>query len=183
MKKDRCEKIVVYIYRMREDSPRASTGSKLLRLGLARKYNIMARRRKTVLLDPTSQTLLSKEDLGDKGLALLAVDRSWNRLLEEGDMPASIKRGALRRRLPLLIASNPINFGKGYKLSTAEAIASSFYLLGCPSRAEAILGVFKWGPQFKILNEKFLVEYSKHRTRKELEYTENMVKKYIMSGA
>jgi pre-rRNA-processing protein TSR3 len=63
------------------------------------------------------------------------------------------------RCLPILIAGNPVNFGKLTKLTTAEAIAAELYIAGFKEEAEAILDVFTWGHTFFELNSFFLENY------------------------
>ena len=59
-----------------------------------------------------------------------------------------------------IIAANPINTYKPIKLSTAEAIAASLYILGDIDAAEDILSVFKWGHSFITLNKEWLDSYA-----------------------
>ena len=54
-----------------------------------------------------------------------------------------MKRTRLQpRMLPLLLAANPVNWGKPGRLTTAEAMAAVLYLLGRQEQAEQILGLF-----------------------------------------
>ncbi|MFP3268386.1 MAG: hypothetical protein RXO29_02205, partial [Desulfurococcales archaeon] len=59
----KCSEIRLYVMRFSEDSPSASTGVKLYRLGVAerigerRLYNL-----KGIILDPYAETLISKKD-------------------------------------------------------------------------------------------------------------------------
>jgi len=64
------------------------------------------------------------------------------------------------RRLPILLAANPINYGKPYRLSTAEAIAGALYILGFREQAEIVMSKFNWGEQFLILNREPLEAYA-----------------------
>jgi len=72
------------------------------------------------------------------------------------------------RMLPLLLAANPVNWGKPSKLTTAEAIAATLYLVGSKDSARNLLSAFSWGEQFFILNKEPLDAYSKASSSKEL---------------
>ncbi len=74
----------------------------------------------------------------------------------------------IHRTLPLLLAANPVNWGKPTKLCTAEAIAATLYLMGEVEHAKNILLTFNWGMQFIKLNQDPLDEYSLAKTSAEL---------------
>lgn len=116
----------------------------------------------TIVLDPYSPKALSVEDkdvITEKGL--VGLDCSWKRL---DKTPFRIKTGKNSRSLPFLIAANPTNYGKPCILSTAEAIAASFYIIGFKDIAIDIMSGFKWGPHFLKLNEELLEAYSKAKS-------------------
>jgi pre-rRNA-processing protein TSR3 len=64
------------------------------------------------------------------------------------------------RCLPILIAGNPVNYGKLTKLTTAEAIAAALYIAGFKKEAEELLSIFTWGHTFFELNSVLLDNYS-----------------------
>ncbi len=66
--------------------------------------------------------------------------------------------------LPFLVAANPTNYGKPSKLSTAEAIAATFYIVGLKDNAVEIMSQFKWGLHFLKLNNELLEAYSSAKT-------------------
>ena len=70
--------------------------------------------------------------------------------------------------LPLLLAANPVNWGKPFKMTTAEAIAASLYLVGREEQARDLLSSFRWGEQFFKLNKEPLEAYSEAKTSQEL---------------
>jgi pre-rRNA-processing protein TSR3 len=54
--------------------------------------------------------------------------------------------------VPYLIATNPTNYGKPWRLNCAEALAAAFYLTGHDSWAERLLSQFGWGSSFYSVN-------------------------------
>jgi pre-rRNA-processing protein TSR3 len=110
-----------------------------------------------VVLNPTSSKTLSLED---KELiqrnGLVALDCSWNS--SEGVFGRNIPGN--NRRLPILLAGNPTNYGIPGRLSTAEALAAALILTGFRKPAEQILSLFKWGETFLSLNHDPLESYT-----------------------
>ena len=124
-----------------------------------------------IVLDPYSPKALSiedKETIMNKGL--VGLDCSWKRL---DKAPFIIKTGKTSRSLPFLIAANPTNYGKPCILSTAEAIAASFYIIGFKDIAIDIMSQFKWGPHFLTLNEELLEAYYKAKNSLEVVKIQN----------
>ena len=62
--------------------------------------------------------------------------------------------------LPILIAGNPVNFGKATKLTTAEALAGALYIAGFKQEAVELLSIFTWGHSFLELNQALLENYA-----------------------
>ncbi|MDK2464175.1 MAG: DUF367 family protein [Candidatus Korarchaeota archaeon] len=154
--------IRLFVVRLEHDDPRKATGIRLIRRGLA----VRTRRppRGAVVLDPTSHVYLSPADRESaESRGLVAVDASWRRI-DEVRWP----RGR-RRVLPLLVAANPINYGRPFRLSTAEALAAALFILGRRDQAERVLAEFKWGPEFIRINEDWLEAYSEAEGPEEVE--------------
>lgn len=86
----------------------------------------------------------------------MGIDCSWNRA-----QPVFEKniRGQ-NRKLPPLLAGNPINYGIISRLSTAEALAAALIITGFREQGEKILSLFKWGPTFLSLNAEPLISYA-----------------------
>jgi len=107
-------------------------------------------------LNPFGEIAFSPADhdrLEQFGLA--ALDCSWEQAQKV--MGEHVK--GTSRCLPILLAGNPVNFGKLTKLSTAEAIAAALYIGGFPEEAEAMVSIFPWGHTFFELNQMLLDHY------------------------
>ena len=74
----------------------------------------------------------------------------------------------MHRALPFLLAANPVNFGRPFRLSTVEAFAAALYILGEKEQAALILGKFKWGQTFLELNLEPLERYSEAKDSSEI---------------
>ena len=149
--------IHITIYHAAQDDPKKNTALRLKRRGLARivsKARFLPKR--AIVLNPFGEIAFSpadRERIEQFGIA--ALDCSWEHAQKV--MGAHVR--GTSRCLPLLIASNPVNFGKLTKLSTAEAIAASLYIAGFKNEAEIILSNFTWGHTFLELNQMLLNNY------------------------
>lgn len=76
-----------------------------------------------------------------------------------------------QRCLPLIVAANTVNYGKAFKMNTAEALAASLYIAGFKLDAEAILLPFSYGEEFIRLNYEALESYSQCSTEAEVRAT------------
>ena len=96
----------------------------------------------------------------DRALAeqhgVVAIDCSWERI----DKAFTKHFPGNGRRLPTLLASNPVNYAKPHKLSSAEALAAALYIMGFKEMARDLLDVFKWGGTFLTLNHEPLESYA-----------------------
>lgn len=133
-----------------EDDPKKCTARKLKRMNLAQFIGFIPR--SAIVLYPDSEIRLSRKDASFR--YLLAMDVSWNNIDNYSF------EGYQVRSLPYLLAANPVNYGKPYKLSTAEALAASYYIIGMKDVSFKILNVFSWGIQFINLNRNPLEDYS-----------------------
>ncbi len=147
----------IQVLMFNQDDPSKCTAAKLVRFGLA----MRARKSSNtdIILDPFSEYFVLKQD---RGLAksIIAIDCSW----EYAQKTFLKKFQGLSRRLPPLLAGNPVNYSKVGKLTTAEAIAGALYVMDFSDLADSILDKFKWGHTFFELNKDLLVEYSDAKT-------------------
>ena len=149
--------VIITIYHAAHDDPKKNTALRLERRGLARtvsKVRFLPKR--AIVLNPFSEIAFSpadRERIQQFGLA--ALDCSWEHAQK---VMGDHVRGT-SRCLPILIAGNPVNFGKLTKLSTAEAIAASIYIAGFKEEAQDVLSIFTWGHTFFELNQLLLDKY------------------------
>lgn len=117
-----------------------------------------------LILDPFSnQVLLPKDKSNIK--SIVGIDCSWNL----ADQAFSKTFTGVKRKLPPLLAGNPVNYSKLNKLTTAEAMAAALFILGFKDDALELLNKFKWGHTFYELNHNLLEEYSKLQSEEDLE--------------
>jgi pre-rRNA-processing protein TSR3 len=147
----------ISIFHAAQDDPKKNTALRLKRRGFAR---IVTRVRflpkRAIVLNPFSEIAFSpadRERLEQFGLA--ALDCSWEHAQKV--MGEHVK--GTSRCLPILIAGNPVNFGKLTKLTTAEAIAAALYIAGFKEESEQLLSIFTWGHTFLELNAMLLSNY------------------------
>jgi len=161
----------------REDDPKKCTAAKLVRLGDVREVMHAGRiPRGALVLDPEAEKALSREDLASaKKLGILVLDCSWNKLSR---FP-KVRKGLKHRGLPFLLAANPTNFGKAQKLSTAEALSASLYILGEKEQAEHLMSRFKWGETFISINRDRLEAYAAANTSAEVVEAQTRILKVI----
>jgi pre-rRNA-processing protein TSR3 len=129
-----------------------------------------------VLLDPFAREALSGADreLAERG-GLLVIDCSWNRLGARGSFPSGAgpgRDGAVRRRLPILVAGNPQHFGRVAELNTVEAFAAALSVVGRGDEARSLLAGFPGGDVFLELNRDRFDRYGLARSGADIEAAE-----------
>jgi pre-rRNA-processing protein TSR3 len=152
---ERVKQLVIFEYR--HNDPKRDTGMKLARQGLLRSIR-PGDPFKGIVLSAQGRLFLSPGDhalVASAGLA--AINCSWNRLDEINNTPGG--HLGRHRRLPFLVAANPINYGKAYKLSSAEALAASLAIAGFRAQAEELTEKFSWDREFWKLNDELLSDY------------------------
>ena len=145
-----------------QDDPKKCTAAKMVKFGLAQSIKKISA--KGMVLDPfAKKTLLPK----DKSLihTIVGIDCSWNLV----DRAFSKNFAGIKRKLPPLLAGNPVNYSKLNKLTTAEALSASLFILGSKEQSLQLLDKFKWGHTFYDLNQNLLDEYSKLENEDQIE--------------
>lgn len=104
---------------------------------------------------------------------ILGINCSWNRLSE---IPfEALGRDRNQRILPYLLAANSINYGRPYKLNTAEAMAAALYIMGFKDDAFHLMSPFNYGREFFRINEHELEMYSACTTAAQVELANRQV--------
>jgi pre-rRNA-processing protein TSR3 len=162
--------IRLFVYELKQDDPKKCTSRKLVRLGHAISLSRLSYvPRRAVVLNPLTQAVLTPRDRETAELEGVAViDCSWRRVAEAF---ASRRRG-VNRRLPYLVAANPVHHGRLFELSSLEAFAAALTILGHGDQARQIVGIYKWGPVFLALNQELLAEYARAKSGDEVEAIE-----------
>jgi pre-rRNA-processing protein TSR3 len=161
------DKIRLIVYHTEEDDPKKCSAKKLFKFGFVElEKNIKNVPKNTILLNPFSEKSISKEDkrIANKN-GIVAIDCSWKNVDKNFKL---LERSNISRALPFLVAANPVNYGKPFKLTTLEAFASALYILGEREHAKDILNIYKWAPHFLELNYQPLEEYRKAKDSQEV---------------
>ncbi|MDE1727887.1 MAG: DUF367 family protein [Thaumarchaeota archaeon] len=153
----------IQVLMFEQDDPSKCTAAKLVKFGIAKRVKHLTG--KDMILNPFAKEFVLKTDR-NLTQSLTAIDCSW-----ELAQNMFLKRFVgLSRKLPPLLAGNPVNYSKVGKLTTAEAIAGALYVMDYGKLADSILGKFKWGHTFFDLNQYILQDYVTAKT------TEDVVK-------
>ena len=147
---------------LKQADPKKCSAAKLVKFGLAK--NVRKTSGKTLILDPFAKKSITKNDkkLVD---SITGIDCSWTL----ADQTFTTNFSGVHRKLPPLFAGNPVNYSKLNKLTTAEALSASLFILGFKKEALDLLDKFKWGHTFYELNQNLLDDYSSMESEEQLE--------------
>ena len=156
----------IVVYHAGQCDPKKCTALKLKRHGMVRIVRQMRfLPKRAIVLNPFSKIAFSPADrqrIEDFGL--VALDCSW----EHAEKVMLRRVRGTSRCLPILIAGNPVNFGKPTKLTSAEALAAALYIAGFREEARQLLSIFKWGHTFVEINLERLEDYADAKDSKEV---------------
>ncbi len=153
------ERVPLFIYHAQQDDPKKCTARRMKKFGLATMYETAGKLPSgTILLDPTAEQAISPADrlMARKGVCVL--DCTWGEV--ERLFPLLKSKRMKGRALPYLLAANPVNYGKPFMLSSAEAFVAALYILGYKEQAGEVAAKFKWGETFLTLNKEPLEAYA-----------------------
>jgi len=148
----------IVVYNARQCDPKKCTALKLKRFGMVRQVvQLRFLPKRSVVLNPFSETAFSPTDRKRvEDFGLVGLDCSW----EHAEKVLLKHVRGTSRCLPILVAGNPVNFGKLTKLTTVEALAAALYIAGFRDQASELLSVFKWGHTFLEMNCERLERYA-----------------------
>lgn len=152
------------------DAKRCS-GKRLMRLGMMRELHV-GQKFAGVVVSPKAKRIVSREDrelVEQYGAAV--VEASWNRIDE---VPFGRIGGKCERLLPYLVAANPTNYGRPWRLNCVEALAACYYICGHPEWAESILSTFSYGEAFLDINNALLKRYMACENEEEIKKAEEV---------
>ncbi|KIY03106.1 uncharacterized protein Z520_01573 [Fonsecaea multimorphosa CBS 102226] len=150
------------------DSKRCS-GKRLMHFGMMRELPV-GQKFPGVVISPNAKQILSPADrelLEQHGAAV--VECSWVRLEE---VPFSRIGGKCERLLPYLVAANPVNYGRPWRLNCVEALAACFCICGHDDWAEIILQHFPYGKPFLEINSQLFKRYAACQNEEEMKKAE-----------
>ncbi len=141
-----------------QDDPKKCTAKRMERHHLAR----LVRSEREVpagslLLHPYAEQAVSPADRALTDTALVGLDCSW---AQAEQVFERLEGKAEARALPYLLAANPVNYGKPWVLSTAEAIAATLYIVGKQDQARQLLSKFGFHESFWATNREPLEAYA-----------------------
>lgn len=165
------KQVKIVVYHAGQCDPKKCTALKLARHGLVRLVRqIRFLPKRAIVLNPFSKIASSPSDRKRiENFGLVALDCSWEHAEE---VMLKHVRGT-SRCLPILIAGNPVNYGKLTKLTTVEALAAALYIAGFKEEAAGLLSVFKWGHTFIEMNRELLEKYAKAKDSAEIVELQN----------
>jgi pre-rRNA-processing protein TSR3 len=149
---------------LNQDDPRKCTALKLIKFGTVIRTRSI--QHSMLVLNPFAREVLCKKD---KILvnAVCVIDCSWNKAHTVLTNYEFLRKGVVRR-IPALLAGNPVNYAKLGRLSSVESLSACYYVLGDKKFAYSLLNKFKWGHTFLDLNHDALEDYSDAENRKEV---------------
>jgi len=152
--------------------PKRCSGKKLARFGLIKDLKVGVRFRGIVLtpkgVDPVAPC--DRDIIEESGLAV--VECSWARLEE---VPFVKIRSPHERLLPYLVATNPVNYGKPWRLNCVEALAAALYIVGLDQPAEILLSKFGWGHSFWEVNSELIARYRTCKTSADVKAVQDKI--------
>lgn len=153
------ERVPLFIYHAQQDDPKKCTARRMKKFGLATMYEVAGKLPSgSILLDPTANKAISPADRRLARYGVCVLDCTWGEV--ERLFPLFQSKRMKGRALPYLLAANPVNYGRPFLLSSAEAFVAALCILGYREQAGEVAAKFKWGETFLTLNHEPLEAYA-----------------------
>lgn len=165
--------IPILVYDKDQCDPKKCTSKRMEKFGLAKEVPLNRIPPGCIVLSPFAKETLSPADLKYAHRGIVVLDVTWTHIDEIPHI-----RGEKARKLPYFVAANPINWGKPWKLMSAEAVLATLLVLGQDEQAELFMPRFNWAPEFVRINGEFLEKY---RSAKDGKDVERMQEEYFES--
>ena len=160
--------IPVYVVDLDGGDPKKCTGKRMEKFGLGKSVSVRGVPPGAIVLSANGNQILSPADAKKARRGVAVLDMTWTNIDQEPHM-----RGVLLRRLPYLLASNPVNWGKPWQLNSAEAVLASLLIMGFDEQADLFMPRFNWAPEFVNLNRSLLEAYRAADGPEEVERIQN----------
>ena len=160
--------IPILVYDKDQCDPKKCTAKRMEKFGLAKEVPLNRIPSGCIVLSPFGKETLSPADLKYAHRGIVVLDLTWTHIDECPHI-----RGEKARKLPYFVASNPINFGKPWRLNSAEAVLAALLVLGQDEQAELFMPRFNWAPTFVTMNGELLEAYRNAKDGKEIERIQN----------
>lgn len=160
--------IPVLVVDLDQCDPKKCTAKKMEKFGLCREVPLNRVPPGCIVLSTEGEKTLSPADAKKAGRGLVVLDLTWTNI----DRLPHV-RGGYARKLPYLVAANPVNFGKPWNLNSAEAVLAALVIMGYDEQAELFMPRFNWAPTFMKMNEALLEQYRKARDSEDIERIQN----------
>lgn len=169
---DRVMQCKIYLWEFSQNDVKRDSGSKLKRWGYASQLRLGQSFPGVVLSSEATQCVSPADREIVETFGVAGINCSWNRIDE---IPMDkMGKGKNQRILPLLVAANTVNYGKPFKMNTAEAIAACLYITGYKDDARMMLSPFSFGMEFLKLNQEALDAYSACASAEEVSALQDM---------
>lgn len=126
---------------------------------------------KGILLSPLGEQALSP---GDRSVmetfGIGVIDCSWNQLTNTN---LKCLPKIQNRLLPFLVAANPVNYGRPFKLNCVEALYAALYICGFEEEATGVFEGFQYNDTFFDLNCELLMKYASCKNSEEVVNVQN----------
>lgn len=163
------------IFELGQCDPKRCSGKKLVRQGKVRAIKNSKSFSGIVLLPQGTRSLSPSdaETITKRGVGL--IDCSWAQLDNQNFKSFSQRN---TRMLPFVVATNPVNYGKPFKLNCVEALAAALSICGFQDEADEVFSGFSYGKEFFRINQEVLDAYKACNTSMDVvkaqnEYLEN----------